>query len=350
MSVESSFKQIISGQRHGVLPSVIRTGLTALSWPYSAVTSLRNQAYNRGLLKTHQVRVPVISVGNITTGGTGKTPVVAWVSDAIRHLNMFPGIISRGYRSDDSGANDEKRVLARLCPNVPHEQNADRILAAEKLLAEHAVDAIVMDDGFQHRRLARNLNVVLLDATNPFGYGFHLPRGLLRESLSSLRRADVVLITRSDQVTEEQLTQIKRTVQSIDCRLADCTFQVSFKPGGLVDPTGNEFAADEIHGKDVSLMTAIGNPDAFRGTCESLGAAVRSTHLFPDHHHYTSDDLQRVTDASADCECVLTTLKDLVKIPPDQTMFRAVRIETAFVHQKHEARFREMIRNTITTE
>ena len=166
MSVESSFKQIISGQRRGVLPPLIRTGLTALSWPYSAVTSLRNQAYDRGLLRTQAVSVPLISIGNMTTGGTGKTPIVAWVSDAIRQLNMFPGIISRGYRSDDSGTNDEKRVLARLCPNVPHQQNADRLLAAEKLLAEHTIDAIVMDDGFQHRRLARDLNVVLLDATN----------------------------------------------------------------------------------------------------------------------------------------------------------------------------------------
>ena len=159
-----------------------------------------------------------------------------------------------------------------------------------------------------------------------------------------------MLITRSDQATEVQLTETERTVQSIDSRLADCTFRVSFRPGGLVDSTGNEFTAEEINGKDISLMTAIGNPDAFRKTCEALGVVVRSTHLFPDHHHYTFCDLQRVTNASADCECVLTTLKDLVKIPSDHTIFRAVRIETAFVCEDHEAKFREIIRNTITAE
>ena len=175
-----------------------RGGLGLVSLGYRIVIALRNVLFDCGLRKPRRVAVPVISVGNLTTGGTGKTPVVALIVELLVQLERRPAIISRGYRSVDGEANDEKRVLERLCPGIPHEQNRSRFQAAESLLQKSARDIIVMDDGFQHRQLHRDFDIVLIDATNPFGYGSLLPRGLLREPLSALRRADLVLITRAD--------------------------------------------------------------------------------------------------------------------------------------------------------
>ena len=330
------------------MPSVIRTGLRVLSWPYSVAVSLRNMGYRYGLLPVQSVSVPVISIGNLTTGGTGKTPVVAWVCHAIEHAGFRSGIVSRGYRSDSTGENDEKKVLAKLCPSVPHEQNPNRIDAAEKLLAKNNVDAIVMDDGFQHRRLSRDLNIVLLDATNPFGFGFLLPRGLLRESRFGLRRADIVLITRADQISEQHLRDIEQTVEQVAPRLAGRVFRVAFKPSGLVNSAGESFSLSDVDDKDVAMMTAIGNPAAFQSTCKSLGARISSTHLFPDHHHYSEAELQDICKAAGESHCILTTLKDLVKIPLQLTAFRAVRIETAFTSDQQEHQFREVIQKTIS--
>ncbi|MEZ6127839.1 MAG: tetraacyldisaccharide 4'-kinase [Planctomycetaceae bacterium] len=191
---EEAFKQLISGQSRGLAACVGRGLLRCLSIPYSMLMQLRNAAFDIGLKATHRVDVPVIAIGNLTTGGTGKTPIVAFLVRQLQELGWRPGIVSRGYRADSSGENDEKRVLAGLCPGVPHEQNPDRIAAARKLLAETDVDVIVLDDALQHRRIHRDLNVVLVDASNPFGYGYELPRGLLRESLSGLKQADLVLI------------------------------------------------------------------------------------------------------------------------------------------------------------
>ncbi|MEZ6121876.1 MAG: tetraacyldisaccharide 4'-kinase [Planctomycetaceae bacterium] len=303
-----------------------------LSLGYRLATTLRNMAYDHGLLKIHAVDVPVISIGNLTTGGTGKTPVVATVVHLLRELGHRPGIVSRGYRSDDSGENDEKRVLKLLCPGVPHEQNPDRVAACRTLIQHHDVTAIVLDDAFQHRRIHRNVNLALIDATNPFGYGYHLPRGLLRESIGGLGRADLVLITRTDQVPASVVRDICDIIRMHCPRQEQKIFRICFRPTSLLDSTGQLHDLTTIHNQPVFVMTAIGNPSAFHDTCENLGARIVGTAFFPDHHHFTAADLQSIHQQaqSAGTHTILITTKDLVKLPPQSLGFLAVQVETVF--------------------
>src|SRR5262245_12493692 len=154
---------------------------------------LRNWLYDRGWKRTHRAAVPVVSVGNLTVGGTGKTPCVEFVARWFRERDRRVAILSRGYGST-GGANDEAMVLEENLPDVPHLQGADRVALAAAAVEELESEVLVLDDGFQHRRLARDLDLVLVDATNPWGHGAVLPRGLLREPASGLRRAGAVLL------------------------------------------------------------------------------------------------------------------------------------------------------------
>ena len=341
---ETYYKDQISGASRGILPSILRCGLRVLSAPYSLLMALRNAAFDFGFKETTVVSVPVIAIGNLTTGGTGKTPIVAAVVKALREQGFRPGIVSRGYRADATGQNDEKRVLELLCPNVPHEQNPNRVTASEKLIASEGVNVVVLDDAFQHRRIVRDLNIVLIDATNPFGYGYQLPRGLLREPVSSLSRADVVLITRSDNVSEDVLQEIETTVRRHNSTLVDHTYRVGFRPTGLIAGSGIDAQSiDAVRNQPVTVMTAIGNPEAFVTTCRQIDAEIVATRFFPDHHHYTQEDLNEVRKLAeeAGAPLILTTLKDLVKIPDRYENIFAVEIETVFETADNTPMFRD---------
>ncbi len=305
--------------------------------------------YNKGLTGTHKAAVPVISVGNITTGGTGKTPIVALVCQVLQDSGCSPGIISRGYRSVGGQANDEKLVLFQLCPDVPHEQHPDRVAAAKRIVRDHPVAALVMDDGFQHRRLHRDFDFVLIDATNPFGYGHLLPRGLLREPLSSLVRADAVLITRSDLVSESGLTAIEATLLRIAPGLDGKILRIAFRTAGLRSITGQKSALSGITGRRVYLMSGIGNPEAFAATARKAGLEIAGTRWFPDHHHYTVDDLRKVVAEARQSGAVqiVTTLKDLVKLPPADEHFLALEIAADFPIPGQRDRFGELIRSAV---
>ena len=333
---EQVFLNLISGKTHGILAAIGRLGLTILEPVYRTAIGLRNAGFDLGIRKPRRVTAPVISVGNLTTGGTGKTPVVALIVQILQQQGRIPGIISRGYRSVDGQANDEKRVLERLCPGVPHEQNSSRYTAARKLISTTDIDTIVMDDGFQHRQLHRELDIVLIDATNPFGYDHVLPRGLLREPLTALQRADVVLITRSDMVAELSLTGIEERVRKIVPRLADRIGRVEFRPSGLIDGHGQRYTVEELRDQPVMLVSGIGNPEAFAETCRKAGLRVKATLWFPDHHHYKKEDLTEIAEraASKGINRVITTLKDLVKIPA-ATPFLALEIAAVLPDPNH---------------
>ena len=340
MSSHDQFVQIISGERTGAMAAVVRAILRSFSWLYGWVTLLRNACFRTGLKRTIRVDVPVISLGNITTGGTGKTPLVAAVVRILQELGHRPGIVSRGYGADSSGTNDELRVLEHLCPGVPHVQDADRVAAARSAIRQHDADVIVLDDGMQHRRIHRDLNIVLIDATNPFGYDALLPRGLLRESLSGLGRADVIIITRCDQVSRTQLAETRRRLQQQAPHIGQDLFEVSFQPTKLLDRESQAVSLSDVDGRSVMVVTAIGNPQGFVATCHSAGANVACTRFFPDHYHYTANDLDSVWKEAArnSVSIILTTVKDFVKIRPllppwtveDQPNVLAVEISTVF--------------------
>ncbi len=196
---EAAFLRLVRGETHGALPSLARIGLGGIAGLYRIGVGARNLAFDRGWKASHRAEVPVVSVGNLTLGGTGKTPMVEWVARWYRARGVRVAILSRGY-GDSSGMNDEGRVLEENLPDVPHLQAPDRVDLASRAVEELESELLVLDDGFQHRRLARDLDIVLLDALDPFGLGRIFPRGLLREPIGSLRRAGVVVLSRADLV------------------------------------------------------------------------------------------------------------------------------------------------------
>ncbi|MBX7106730.1 MAG: tetraacyldisaccharide 4'-kinase [Gemmataceae bacterium] len=330
MSSESAFLDVISGRRRDWRAHAVRAGLSLWEPIYAAGTWLRNTLFSAGLKRQHSAGVPVVSVGNITTGGTGKTPVVAEVVNYLRQHGWKPGIASRGYRSMDGAGNDEKRVLDLLCPGVPHIQNRDRIQAAKELVAVGA-DVIVLDDGFQHRRLKRDLDLVVIDATNPWGYGHQLPRGLLRESMAGLARADLIIISRADLVTAHEREHLHQTI----ARFTKAPHIVSrFIPHGLRTQAGSIESAVEWRGRRVVAFCGIGNPAAFQSTLERVGVALASHSVtaFNDHHHYTEADRQSLlAEAEAThAEALVCTLKDLVKFPAGPTPLPILAVDIAF--------------------
>lgn len=314
---EVTFRDVISGKRQGAMASLSRVGLGGLAPLYSLAVRARNRAFELGLKPVRHAPVPVVSVGNVTTGGTGKTPFVAFLANWFRERGLRVALLSRGYRSLPDSDNDEKQLLDRLCPGIVHLQNPDRWAAARSACRDHGAELLILDDGFQHRRLARDLDIVLIDASNPFGYGHLLPRGLLREPLSALRRADLIVLTRADQCPPQQKSHIAAVLDSVQATTD--RLEAAFQPSGLVNAAGERAKLSLLRGLPVAGFCGIGNPEAFRETLSALGTAVASFTMFPDHHHYQRDDFARIgRDAAAvDVAAILTTQKDLVKI--DQT-------------------------------
>jgi tetraacyldisaccharide 4'-kinase len=269
----------------------------------------------RNALMPEPVRagVPVICIGNITVGGTGKTPMAGWVVEVLKKAGKHPAILTRGY------GGDEPRLLEKL--GVPVIAEPDRVRGAA-LARGKGADVLVMDDGFQHLRLARDLDIVLVDATDPWGGGHLLPWGRLREPREALGRAQAVVITRIDQAPET-VSRIREEV----ARLAPSALLAE----AVHDPVGGE----DLSGKKVLAVCGIGNPEAFRRTLESLGAQV-TLKVFPDHHRYTTADVAAVN--TLDAGTVVMTEKDAAKLGvfPDTVGWKALKIRMR-VSQRAEA-------------
>ncbi|QDT40488.1 Tetraacyldisaccharide 4'-kinase [Gimesia alba] len=309
---EVEYLRIISGQRQDWRAQALKPCLWVFSLFYRAVVSIRNRMFDWRLRTIERPRVPVISLGNLTTGGTGKTPFVAYLTKWFQQRQVQVALLSRGYRALPGEVNDEKLLLDRLCPGVPHYQNPNRCASSKQAINEGA-QLLVLDDGFQHRKLARDLDIVLIDAVCPWGHGWLLPRGLMREPKSSLKRADFVILTRADQCSPAALAHLKEEVARTLSR--DRIACAVFRPQELVNVSGETESLDSVAGKTVWGFCAIGNPEGFRQTLENAGFVVAGMQIFPDHHHYSSDDLEEigVQAANASAELILTTSKDLVK-------------------------------------
>jgi len=302
---------ILSGRRRGLCASVVRAGLSSAAVPYSAAMRLRRWAYRRGLLNRRRADAPVISVGNITTGGTGKTPMVAWVVQHLKGASRTPAVLIRGYKAVE-GQSDEAELLRQLT-HVPVIINPDRVAGAREAVARGA-DVLVMDDGFQHLALRRDLNIVLIDATNPFGYGRCLPRGLLREPVAALTDADAVVITRSDEVESPRLEELRRRLDNL---APNASFHAAVhQPVGLIDEAGAKLPPDALNRRRVCALCGIGNPESFARTLERLGADIVSRCVFDDHVAYTPARIDAIRHACRDgrAELLVTTEKDFVKL------------------------------------
>ncbi len=311
---------VLTGVRRGVIPAALRATCSVASLGYAAAIAMRNAAFDLDWRRVHRAGVPVISLGNITTGGTGKTPLVAWIAQRLQSQLGSVAIVSRGYRAHAAGKNDEALVLERLCPGVPQVMNANRVAGAAHAVQQFGSRAIVLDDAFQHRRIYRDLDLVLVDALNPWGYGHLLPRGLLREPLSALKRADAVLITRADQVDAATLDDLRRRIARI--RGIDEHIAVRFAPTGLIRADGGPRIplATLDQSLPIGAFCGIGNPAAFSRTLTDLGLQV-TARSYGDHHGYTNADWDDLLTWSAQFPGgLLTTLKDLVKLPPSHPL------------------------------
>ena len=313
----AKYRAVVKGHR-GLGPAISRLGLRAASVPYGSVVWLRNRLYDCGGYRVYRAKAPVVSVGNLTLGGTGKTPCVEYVARYFREQGRRVAILSRGY-GGNADRNDEALVLEDNLPDVPHLQGANRVRLASRAVDELVSDVLVLDDGFQHRRLARDLDLVLIDATDPWGQGYLFPRGFLREPAVELRRASVVMLTRCNQVEASERGRLREAIT----RLAPNApiVESDHRPIDLVGLDGAVVGSDQLRLRPVMAFCGIGNPDAFRRTLNDLGANVIDWRTFPDHHRYSNNDIQelRAWTDSQTVECrMATTQKDLVKIRQTQ--------------------------------
>jgi len=305
MPTEADYLALISGRSRGIGPALARTGLLAIEPLYRGIIRTRNTLFDQQFKASHYLGKPTISVGNITTGGTGKTPVVQWLADRLIQLGHHPAILLRGYRST-GGVSDEAELLKR--PGVEVEANPDRVTGAMAVLARSPqTDVFILDDGFQHRRARRNFDLVLIDATNPFGHGHVLPRGLLREPPSSLARAGAILITHAD--AEANLSALKLHLRQH--APAAPIFASHHAFGGLIDADGRDIDLARV-GRCLAVA-GIGNPDAFYHGLRSRGLHVVDTWSPGDHHAFTPADVQRLREHGI-VDTIVVTEKDWVKL------------------------------------
>jgi tetraacyldisaccharide 4'-kinase len=293
-TTEQHHRDLIDGSRRGPAATLARGTLRIAEPFYAAVTSLRNRFYDAGIFRVHHASRPVISVGNITTGGTGKTPIVRWLVEKLLAAGPRPAVLLRGYKGGD-----EQRMLQSQLPGVIVEANPDRVEGARFAIEkDRGIGIFVLDDGFQHRRLHRDFDLVLIDASNPFGFDHVLPWGLLREPLGGLARADAFLVTHSELPLSRQAAEILARYGKPIFRCRHVLTNVS-----------------ELNGKKVFAFCGIGNPAAFDRQIESAGMIRIGSHWFGDHHHYSAGDLRMLREISTGAEMLVTTQKDAVKLP-----------------------------------
>ncbi len=309
--VNDSFLSLIGGERRGLVATTARGALRLCAIGYRAVVGLRNHYYN-ALAMPWWLEVPVISVGNLTVGGTGKTPMTLWICRQLLARGRRPAVLSRGYKASEEGLADELLMVTRLCPEAVAIAHADRRRAGRLAVDQFSAQAAVLDDGFQHRRMGRDLDVLLIDATRPFGFGYLLPRGLLREPIHNLRRADVVVVTRCDQASPEAIAEIEGVVRWY--RPGTPLLRSVHRAVGYVDLGGRESPSPS--GGRIGALAAIARPDAFERTLTERGVALADRLRLPDHHVYTADDAGRIQAwiRSAGLDAVVTTEKDAVKL------------------------------------
>ncbi|MEQ8768283.1 MAG: tetraacyldisaccharide 4'-kinase [Planctomycetota bacterium] len=308
------FLEIVSGRNRGVLAAVARAGLRVLSWLFGALVMLRGQLYDRGILPSRSAPGPVLCVGNLTAGGTGKTPLVESVARHLMSAGHRVAILGRGYGASEAGQlNDELMLLRDNLAGAIVIADRDRERGAREAF-EAGADVIVMDDGFQHRRLRRSLDIVAIDAANPFGFGHLLPRGLLREPASALRRAGAVVITRCDRGDASSLEKIERAVRTASGPIP--IVRSEHRPVEIVAPSGEALPIASARGRRVFAFAGLANNEAFFETVREAGAELVGQRSFPDHHAYDGEEVWAlVREAEAlNADWILTTQKDAVKL------------------------------------
>ena len=307
---------------------------------YGGIVKLREFCYKAGIIKSKRLPCTIISIGNITVGGTGKTPMTIKVAQIIRNLGYKVAIISRGYKGgaektggivsnghtilmEPDKAGDEPFMMASKLKDIPVVVGQNRFEAGCLTIQEFNPDVIVLDDAFQHLNQKRDIDIVLLDCGHPFGNNYLLPRGILREPISALKRGDTFVLTRSDSAPD-YIRQV--TVDKIKNLAPGKPVFRSFYVPDLYKPINNKnsmsgielqnFDSGLLHGRRVVAFSGLAGNNDFRRTVENLKCDLIDFFEFPDHHKYTKTDLQTIMQSSinAQAEFILTTEKDYVRI------------------------------------
>lgn len=308
-------------------------GLATATAGYRALLGAREQLYRWGILSSRRLPCPVVSVGNLTLGGTGKTPAVELAVRTLQESGVLPGVVSRGYGRRSRGvlvvadrgglrvppeeAGDEPFLLARWLPGVPVVVGENRYAAGRRCLESFGVQALVLDDAFQHRTLEKDLEIVLIAGESPWGNGHLFPRGPLREPLGALGRAHLVLVTNP---AGQGMAAVREAVRchnpSAPIVVAEYVPVECFE---VANPSPNApgLAPEMLRGKTLLAFAGIGRPAGFRRTVERLGVRLAGFAEFPDHHWYSADDLAAIVRQAeaTGAQGLVTTEKDYVRLP-----------------------------------
>ena len=310
---QQQYRKLISGQSRGIAAGAARLLLRSVSAGYNCGIAIRNIAYDKGWFKADDTEATVISIGNITSGGTGKTPLVIWLCNELAQKGLRTAILTRGYKLKKTKLSDEPAILAASCPNTRVVVNPDRVAGATEAQNKFGAQILVMDDGFQHRRLRRQVDILTIDAMRPFGYGRILPAGLLREPVNSIRRAHAAVITRCDQINGAELTQLEDRLKTANPDLSIA--HAVHKPVCARSLEHKEISLEQLKDKKIFTFCGIGNPDAFAGTLTKLGIKTVGSKIFNDHHPYGDDCMTDIYEEARylGADLILTTQKDWTK-------------------------------------
>ena len=340
-ALQSYLYKLVHGEEPGILAVFLLGLLRIFSVIYALGVSIKLYLYKYGVLKQHKLDCQVISLGNITVGGTGKTPTAQRLATIIQEMGYRVVILNRGYRAGWDGqvglvsdgqkiymtvteAGDEAYLLAKSLPGVPVVIGRNRILTGQYAVKELKAEVVILDDGYQHWQLARDLDIVLIDALNMFGNNFLLPRGTLREPLSNLSRAQAFLLTKVDQSSDDARDIIHGTLARYNDKALvvesihqpKCFVEIEEWYKGL---RTTDVALETIRNKKVVALSAIGNPSSFEQTILDIGVAEVCGVRYADHHDYTMAEMQDIMQRGVDekAYALITTEKDAVKIPAE---------------------------------
>ena len=329
-------KQKSFGEKVLLLP------LYLLSVPYGWAVQTRILLYTMGVKASKRLPCPVISVGNITVGGTGKTPLVMALADGLTKRGVRTAVLTRGYKGTKTSghvasdgrsilltpeeAGDEPYLMSKTLRGTPVVIGKNRFSAGETALKQFDISGLLLDDGFQHLQLQRDLNIVLIDSNIGFGDRHLLPRGILREPLRQLQRADLILLTKVE--APETVRPLEAELRKLHPSLP--IFHSHYEPLDLIGPGEEREDLHTLQGKKVLALSGIANPDSFSALLKKCGLQVIKERVLPDHHHYTQEDIRSLEEEGKGVDRIVTTEKDMVKLgplTPSLLPIRALRIE-----------------------
>ena len=310
--IRAFVNDLMHDHRGGLLGELARGPLWVASGVYGIGLSLWDAGYRSRIFRSHRLPCPVISVGNLTVGGTGKTPFVRYLGKLLLARWQKVAILSRGYARLGPGVSDEGLELEQSFPEASVTLGRDRVRSAREAFARHRPTVFILEDGFQHRRVARQLDICLIDATNPFGNGHLLPRGILRERPTALKRADLIVLTHLEgwPPTSDLMAFLWKTVPKTPILFARHRAKACHQIGG------NPIPLDHLRKERLFAFSGIANPVSLDRTLRELGVVPALHQHFPDHHRYTRPQLSTLGRQARELKATMlvTTQKDVARI------------------------------------